>query len=293
MQKPSMRNNGTYLTAKRFVEEHNLTFVKTAYRLALRGIRLSGSQLRQWSEALEWRRESRRLLRFKDIHHARRRCFIIGNGPSILQQDLTRLHDEIVFVTNDFALHEQHDEINPTYHCVSDRWFFAGGQVNRDWYEVIQKKTNSIKFFPFFQMPAIKRDKFFEGHEVFYLRYGGVPIWEVESMSLDITKNVYTGYTVIIDFCLPLAFYMGFSEIYLLGCDMDYKLDDMSDFSKAYFYDVRKAPRERTIPPYTDMMRSYAVVKEIFERHGRRICNAGVGGKLELFERVRFESILE
>ena len=202
------------------------------------------------------------------------------------------MHDEIVFVVNDFALHKQYDEINPTYHCVSDPRFFPDGQVLYEWYEVLQTKTKGIKVFPFHVKPIVKRHQLFKGHEVFYLRYVAVPIWEVGSMSLDITDKVYTGDTVIIDFCLPLAFYMGFSQIYLLGCDMDYRLDEVPDFSRSFFYDVRKAPRERSIPRYDYIIASYEVAKDIFERHGCRIYNAGIGRKLGVFERVDFEKVL-
>ena len=47
-----------------------------------------------------WRRASiEQLTRLKDIHRGER-CFIIGNGPSLKQTDLTRLKNEFSFGTN-------------------------------------------------------------------------------------------------------------------------------------------------------------------------------------------------
>ena len=47
-----------------------------------------------------WRRESiRRLAELKDIHKGRR-AFIIGNGPSLKQTDLSKLKNEITFGMN-------------------------------------------------------------------------------------------------------------------------------------------------------------------------------------------------
>jgi len=117
-------------------------------------------------------------------------------------------------------------------------------------------------------------------------------------MSLDVAKEVYTGDSVIIDFCLPLAFYMGFSEIYLVGCDTDYGLDRAKDYSQGYFYDVKRttAPRQAIDYHrqywYRNVITSYEVTRRLFEQHGRRIYNATAGGKLEVFDRVELDDVL-
>lgn len=246
--------------------------------------------------------EGRRLRRFKNIH-AGERCFIIGNGPSIRQQDLTVLKDEIVFVANDFPLHPQYGEINPKYYCAGSPDFFPDSKVNPEWYKLmLEKTTYTTKFFPAHFKPIIGKLDLFKGHSVFYPRLvTTAKIWEIGQMSLDITKALYWGNTIIVDFCLPLAFYMGCSEIYLLGCDCDYGLDENDDYSKSYFFDVRLLTRQRGQVETVDfhknewyerIIASYSIAKEVFEHRGRRIYNAGIGGKLEVFERVDFESIL-
>jgi hypothetical protein len=245
--------------------------------------------------------EGRRLRKFKNIHEGKR-CFIIGNGPSILKQDLTKLRDELSFVANSFVLHNYYDKIDPKYYCVSDPRYFDSNVADSEWYKIMMNKTrNSVKFLPSRSKHAIMRRNLFEGHDVFYLYYPAIPcrVWESGTINLDVTKPVYTGDTVIIDFCLPLVFYMGFIEIYLLGCDCDYGLDNDDSYKNAYFYNIEDDKTDRQTSDYlrrywfNNVISSYKVAKKAFEGNGRNIYNAGIGGKLDVFERVNFDSITQ
>ena len=46
----------------------------------------------------------------KDIHKCKR-CFILGNGPSIKKENLKPLKNEIVFALNNFYVHDDFAEI--------------------------------------------------------------------------------------------------------------------------------------------------------------------------------------
>ena len=46
------------------------------------------------------------------------RCFVIGHGPSINQQDLTKLKNEYAFACNHFYLHRQLNIIKPTFYSL-------------------------------------------------------------------------------------------------------------------------------------------------------------------------------
>ena len=65
-----------------------------------------------WSKSLDLDISGKRILRkyghllprnaaFRDCHKGQR-CFVIGNGPSLKQQDLAPLAQEITLVTNNF-----------------------------------------------------------------------------------------------------------------------------------------------------------------------------------------------
>ena len=67
-----------------------------------------------------WRRESiRRLAEMKDIHKGKR-AFIIGNGPSLKQTDLSKLKNEITFAMNRFYLAFPELGFTSTYICVTN-----------------------------------------------------------------------------------------------------------------------------------------------------------------------------
>src|SRR5689334_4044737 len=83
----------------------------------------------EWSKNLEVSILSRSIQRefgpllqrnevFRDRHKGRR-CFVIGNGPSLKEQDLSPLVDEITLVTNSFYAHPiVGDSWQPSYYFL-------------------------------------------------------------------------------------------------------------------------------------------------------------------------------
>lgn len=250
--------------------------------------------------------EADRLLAFKDIYKGKR-CFIIGNGPSLRKQDLTVLKDELTFVTNWFPLYEKCDDITPNFYCVSDCEFFGewkGGMLNQHWYSLVSENlTSAIKFFPFPLKSHIEKDQLFSTDKTFYLdfspHYFGVHnVWKKMNLQLDITKPLLAGHTVIIDFCIPIAAYMGFSEIYLLGCDCDYGKSLSQNGQREYFYPSEKhttgSPDAKYLASVWEsgsVLKTYGYVKKRLDEQGINVFNATIGGKLEVFERVALSSL--
>src|SRR4030095_16427711 len=67
-----------------------------------------------------WRRESiRRLAELKDVHKGKR-AFIIGNGPSLKQTNLSKLRHEISFCMNRFYLAFPELGFTATYLCITN-----------------------------------------------------------------------------------------------------------------------------------------------------------------------------
>ena len=61
---------------------------------------------------------------FKDCHRGER-CFILGNGPSLLNTDLAPLADEITFGVNGIFYMTRQCGFAPTYYVVEDNHVFA------------------------------------------------------------------------------------------------------------------------------------------------------------------------
>ena len=105
---------------------------------------------------------------------------------------------------------------------------------------------------------------------------------------------------------MQLAFYLGFPEIYLVGVDASYEIpktverhdhygvavldmqgDDPNHFHPDYF-----GKGYRWHDPQVDkMVAAYEEARRVTEARGVRIRNATIGGKLEVFERVDYESL--
>lgn len=249
-------------------------------------------------DAVGWCRykwiEGPRLRRFRNCH-AGRRCFLVGNGPSLRAQDLSPMRGELVFVTNRFVLHPQHDLIAPTYFCASDAKFMRDNMTPLVASLLAEKAAKMTCFFPHKLKGILSRRGRFARQRSFYLRWNGKRIWRADAMSLDPTEGIYVGESVILDFCLPLAYYMGCREVYLVGCDTNYGLDRAPDYSQGYFYDVKENPpflrSDHGTVWYSHVCRSYEIAKRLFEADGRRIYNATAGGKLEVFPRVTLDDV--
>ncbi len=245
--------------------------------------------------------QGRRLRVLKNIH-AGERCFIIGNGPSLKMHDLTKLSDEKKFATNMFLVHPQLEEVNLDYYCASDwvHWSQEGG-FTPNLKQAFRKLPRCTFFFEYGCYPVYKRTAELQNRRVYFLFLDESHKVSVGFFRTDVEKPVYWGGSVVIDFCLPLAYYMGFENIYLIGCDYDWHGGAAQQFQSSYFYEAGKDDRELekfglqsyagTPEHIAHAMGSFQVIKKYFEGSGRAIYNAGYGGKLEVFPRVNYDDL--
>ena len=227
--------------------------------------------------------------------YAGQRCFIIGNGPSINRQDLLPLRDEHVIASNQFFVHPQSKAIKPEFHCVSDFYYLNHGEGRAELRSLVLQLKDSQLFLParFYASPwffmNLRRRR-----NIFYIPFHHQKrVWESKSFSADLVKGVNYGHTVIIDFCLPLAHYLGFSEVFLLGCDMNYDSDgETSHFWGEDIGDVRNQAGNISRSEWYDVVSaSYEVTKEFFASDNRAIYDATLDGRLTVFHKSPLESL--
>lgn len=149
--------------------------------------------------------------------HAGQRCYIIGNGPSIKEQDLSLLRDEHTFVVNRFIHHPQAERIDPTYYCIID-WKFAAGAWGSDFAQQIGTRLPSVQLFLTDQGRSFcEREQVCvpnQKHVVLpnqILHFG-------YARDIDLTRGIPGGDNVT-KVALAIAVYMGFCEINLVGVD--------------------------------------------------------------------------
>jgi hypothetical protein len=215
--------------------------------------------------------------KYKDIYRGKR-CFIIGNGPSLQKNDLECLHKnhEITFAAN--QIYRIFDEVTwrPDYYCCVDDLL-----INQciDAIAVIECKDKFL--FDYFNYPYVLEKK----QNIQYIHIKGME-YETESpkFSDDITKEIYMGYTVTYAM-LQIACYMGFKEIYLIGVDH-------SDFNKHFIHNYYE--KDMKTYPFTYGNRAllaYKSAKRYCDKNKINVYNVTRGGKLEVFERRDFNDI--
>jgi hypothetical protein len=225
------------------------------------------------------------LLRFKGRHDGQR-CFIIGNGPSLLPSDLDRLKREMTFATNQIYLIFGKTEWRPTYYMAADFLTLKN-------YEKINKSVKGIKFFNADGVAQTEGfrcdDAYFFGTD-YIIEHRPYP-YNRPYFSESPDRLCYGG-TVTYS-CIQMAAYMGFEDIILLGMDHRYRF--MLTYDNAFIEsDVQEHFYAQSIPSgfsLDEVNDAYETARTYADGHGIRIRNATRGGKLEVFERVDFDSL--
>jgi hypothetical protein len=250
--------------------------------------------------------EFEKILAMKDMHKGKR-AFILGNGPSINQQDLTLLRDEITFVANWFINHKRFRRINPKYYCVSSHEMFGGWgktpDLNADFARLVGEKQTEQTFFFSYRFASYMRELGLVAEPRLRSLIFDRPkflIDEIGTQNYDLNRCMDDGYTVLLTFCVPLCVHFGITDIYLLGCDCDYGLTSPTD-PKAYFYRPEQHTSATTSfdslvriwNPGGPIFQTYEIVAREAALRGTRMWNATRGGRLDLLPRVEYESLVQ
>ncbi|HYA86314.1 MAG TPA: 6-hydroxymethylpterin diphosphokinase MptE-like protein [Nitrospirota bacterium] len=232
--------------------------------------------------------------------HAGKRCFIIGNGPSLNVQDLTLLENEISIAVNLFFSHPKANKVAPPYWVMADPLYWENPDV---W------------FYPAFNA-AIKAECCTKllvptGGIPFFLSINTGPLIDLHFFKFDATKD----HTSIIDFtqgippygqnvvivCLMLAFYLGCNPIYFIGCDYDFARMSKEEYLKNkfnHFYGEDIVPTDHQYMAWEQWKRCIARMDYEYEQlnkyaamWGFNVFNATKGGFLETFPRVVYEDL--
>lgn len=222
------------------------------------------------------------IAQFKNIHSGKR-CFIVATGPSLTMRDLDTLYQngEFSIGMNRIYLAFGQTEWRPDYYMVSDQLCIQEDE------EVIKSLPIPYKFVSD-MYPDFWKTENGEGLYRFHC-CGAYVADEVPPFSDDLVYGVYSRATVTYE-CLQLAVYLGFHEIYLIGVDFsstaDYK-DKSNHFTPTYYKE-----NSRTFSFMAkESLEAYEAAREYADTHGIKIYNATRGGKLEVFERVDFDTL--
>lgn len=225
--------------------------------------------------------------------HEGQRCIIIGNGPSLNQTDFNLLKDQTTFGVNGIFYADDRLPQPLSYYVVEDTKVFEENteailEYGRGCGEII--------------LPTLYKENVPNPDEVTFFRMNGGfyrkqdPSFCRPRFSTNAAEVLYCGQSVTY-INLQLAYWMGFTEVGLIGMDFSYTLppgtvvkgnlyesqeDDPNHFDPRYF----GAGKTWKNPYLNRVAANYELAKSMYEADGRKIYNCTVGGKLEVFERL-------
>jgi hypothetical protein len=229
--------------------------------------------------------------------HSGKRCFILATGPSIKTQNLLPLQNEICIAVSNFFVHPDFDTIKPLYYCIPGYHLPITEDGFQNWITELAKNSgNSTLFFSLADKQLIQQNRYFSAKPVYFLKFHSLPGMK----DINLTRPVLGPQSVPI-MALQLAIYMGFSKIYLLGCDHDWLLHLGKS---SHFYDekqhalVKKGYNEWSgtnylaeFKSYVALWEQYQIINQIAANQSTQIYNATQGGLLDVFPRVSFDDL--
>jgi len=227
----------------------------------------------------------REKLRQLTRHTIGKRCFVLGNGPSLKNIDLSLLSSELSIGSNGIFHAKKELGFTPLFYSVEDilcaednpgkiaamnsRYMFMPIRMFR-----LFNNMENIIYLPYYQ----------EG------RHAG-------RFSTDVSEVIYSGSTVTF-FNLQIAYSLGIREVYLLGVDMNYSISTERDIETAsgvetnHFTDNYYKSGHRFRRPKIELsLKSIALADTEYRKDGRIIYNATAGGKLDLLPRKDYASL--
>lgn len=224
-----------------------------------------------------------------------KRCFIVGNGPSLKVEDLDKIKDEYTFAANRIFTFYYKTEWRPTFYCVQDDVVLDS--IKDDLKYAVDQSQNSFVSTKYYYMCS---DDVKKSDKVLWMPMRYIPPKKNRySFSDDISKEVIEGLTITYS-AMQLAAYMGFSEIYLIGIDHNYVIEIDNDGNiikedrniKEYFEEAEVKVEDKNLPKIVEMTRAYISAEKYSRKNGFRIYNATRGGKLEAYERVNLDQLV-
>lgn len=251
--------------------------------------------------------------KFKDIHK-NQRCFILGNGPSLKEEDLSLLSDEIVFTVNQASRNPQFGALKSNYHFWADPNFFKISKENPEDLELLNTMLSVADsnhdmqcFFPVQQIDFVHDYCIDKKLNVNYF-YTGLCMYDGFSKEIDYTKCV-AGFGTVVQWCITMAIYMGFTEIFLLGCDNTsiittvksilHKNDD-SDYAYSVSENEKKrmekmlenSSLEAYLQSYLHTLQDYRRLYEYCSERGIELVNCSAETVIDSIPRMRLIDVL-
>lgn len=230
-----------------------------------------------------WRMDSIRKLEALRDSHQGERCVIIGNGPSLKNTDLSKLKKVFTIGMNRF------------YMAFPDLGFTTSILLTVNDL-VIEQCADDLRKLPIPTFVSWRGRKHIQPAPNLHYLYTS---YIKPRFSGDATGRLWEGATVTF-VAMQLAYFMGFKQAILIGVDHNFTTkgtpnttvvsagDDPNHFHPGYFGQGFRWQ----LPDLDTSEIAYHMAKEAYGKDGREILDATVGGKLTVFPKVDYDSIM-
>jgi hypothetical protein len=224
----------------------------------------------------------KKLKKFKNIHEGKR-CYLIANGPSLIKTDINKLANEITFGMNRIYLNYPNMQFKPNYLvCVNNLVLSQFASEFQKENMPVFINWQSREFF------KNKSNLYFIGSKIMNTKF-----------STDISMTINPGATVTYA-ALQIIYYMGFKEVVIIGMDHNFiytgkpneeqirtEEKDQNHFAPNYF---PKGFKWDT-PDLISTEYYYKIAKLQYEKAGKRIIDATIGGKCSVFDKADYNTL--
>lgn len=163
-----------------------------------------------------------------------KRCFVLGNGPSLNEIDFSRLKNEVVFTVNQLSAHPNFKDLNSNFHIITDLHAFGlrygeeeevhgFAKYCMELIKGLHEQGDPVLIVPYQVKKILEREKVHEKLRTKYIYLSNEKFID-GYQHCDLTMPI-PDFACVILTAILCAVYMGVSQIYLLGCEQTCILD--------------------------------------------------------------------
>lgn len=234
--------------------------------------------------------------------HISDRCFVVGTGPSINQQDLTKLKDEIVIGISGLYSHKDIIVIDPRYYVMSPVFRSHSDLYPEDVFierfRAMDKalSDDTVMFLDIGDKLYVDKYKLFSQKKVYWTNYISWDEEAIETIDLSAIPQVKT----VSEVALTVALYLGFEKIYMMGFDHDWFNGRNVYFDQAEnkkFFSQKNSDKESAFGSIHQMT-SHATMFKKYEyfynlKHNIYNTNADLDSYVDTFPKVKYKELFE
>lgn len=247
-------------------------------------------------------KNSKFLLSLRDKYKGRR-CFVIGNGPSLKINDLKKLTNEITIASNKIYLAFKETDWRPTIYTVADLLVAENNSKEINELELLKISPKEVKSVFRASENYGKKGKHIFFRSLYKKGYSKDNQY-ISYFSEDLVDGAFIGQTIT-NLNLQIAFYLGCDPIYVIGIDGVYKIPDKKkahhsyksvfvskDEENHFMKNYRKKGEAWSIPNPEYNNIEYKCGNDFIKQKGRHVYNISRHSVIDVFEKIDTDSIL-